>query len=564
MQFRHWKLGVKFTVAVGVVFALMAAGNLWSMSVILSLKSDLDDVSRNWMGRIIAISEINRSTADLRMRQLRYVASDSLAVLQEQGAEIITLIDQINNNRDTYEELRRISTRKPADSLYEWGLYDAFDRNWDAYQTDILSVIQSKLVGGALQTVIIGSDPPGDIFDSIRVSLNKLVEINKSYAVKAADAAEARLQAFRVASEILLIGSILMSGVFTIVIVRLITRPIRKLVAAAGQVADGELDVRLDIDSRDEIGNLAASFNVMTRALRDSRDRSVRQSAELQRQHSELQAAHLGLASQKDETDRANRGLADALHKLREAQEELLMKEKTAFLGQLVAGVAHELNNPAGALMSADDVSRRILNRLQAINAQRPEATAEVAPLIKSLENNLEVSRTAAERIRDIVSSLRSFARLDEAEVQQADIHQGIDSSIILLGTEVPNRITMTKNYGDLPRITCRPAQLNQVFYNILRNAVDAIEGQGAIAISTETDGDFALLRFSDSGRGIPADRLQQVFGFTLGQGAGRVRMGSGLIASYSIIQQHRGDIAIESTEGVGTTVRIRLPLGRS
>lgn len=261
-----------------------------------------------------------------------------------------------------------------------------------------------------------------------------------------------------------------------------------------------------------------------------------------------------------------NSALADALSELQETQNQLIMREKMASLGNLVAGVAHEVNSPIGAVNSAADVSSRCLDRMMAA-LDRSEAREEVArnrPFQQAaslLKDNTDLIMNAGERIATIVRSLRSFARLDEAEFQSADLHQGLDSTLTLVHHELKQKAEVIKEYGDIPTVECYPNQLNQVFMNLLVNAAHAIEDKGTIRITTRAAGGQVQVRIADTGRGIAREHLGRIFdpGFTT-KGVG-VGVGLGLSISYSIIEKHRGRIEVESEPGRGTVFTITLPI---
>ena len=180
---------------------------------------------------------------------------------------------------------------------------------------------------------------------------------------------------------------------------------------------------------------------------------------------------------------------------------------------------------------------------------------------MKILEDNSHVSYTASERITQIVKSLRTFARLDEAEYQKANIHEGLDSTLTLIDHEIKDRITVTKNYGDIPEIDCYPNQLNQVFMNVFMNAIQATERDGQITIKTSFEGNMVVVTISDTGCGIQSENISRIFdpGFTT-SGVG-VGTGLGLPISYTIVQNHRGDIKVDSEVGEGTSITISLPV---
>jgi hypothetical protein len=261
-----------------------------------------------------------------------------------------------------------------------------------------------------------------------------------------------------------------------------------------------------------------------------------------------------------------NAELANTLKELEEAQNQLIMKEKMASLGHLVAGVAHEVNNPIGAVHSAADVTARCIEKIRGIlrSIQGREEVSDSDQLQKSLqilEDNNKITATASDRIAKIVRSLRSFSRLDEAEYQKANIHEGLDSTLTLLEHEMKDRIMVVKEYGEIPEISCYPSQLNQVFMNVLKNAVQAVEKKGQITIKTYVDDGQVMVEISDNGSGIPQEHLDKIFnpGFTT-RGVG-VGTGLGLSISYNIIQKHNGDIKVDSEVGKGSSFTIVLPV---
>ena len=169
----------------------------------------------------------------------------------------------------------------------------------------------------------------------------------------------------------------------------------------------------------------------------------------------------------------------------------------------------------------------------------------------------------ASERIAKIVKSLKNFARLDESEFQKADLHEGLDSTLTLLEHELKNRIEVNKHYGTIPELACYPNQLNQVFMNIMANAIQSIHEKGTITISTGTENGNIVIKIHDNGVGIDEKHIGQIFdpGFTT-KGVG-VGTGLGLSISYNIIKKHNGEIKVESELNKGTAFNIILPCAR-
>lgn len=251
---------------------------------------------------------------------------------------------------------------------------------------------------------------------------------------------------------------------------------------------------------------------------------------------------------------------------LREKQAQLVQSEKMASLGQLVAGVAHEINTPLGALRSNVDLFMRSVEKVKAIfptpeKAPEVDGHPELARLLQNIEQLNAVNKTATERILAIVNSLRNFARLDMADLDVVDIHKGLENTLTLAHHELKNRIEIHKDYGNIPPIKCYPNKLNQVFMNLLVNASHAVKGLGKIFIKTRVRNGTVIIEFQDTGIGIADEDLSRIFdpGFTK-KGFG-VGTGLGLSIVYQIIEEHQGKVEVESKLGKGSTFRLFLPL---
>jgi signal transduction histidine kinase len=277
-----------------------------------------------------------------------------------------------------------------------------------------------------------------------------------------------------------------------------------------------------------------------------------------------------------------NTQLNESLDEQKRMQQQLLISEKMASLGNLVAGVAHEINTPVGAMVSSVDTAARAAERLErmvaeALASDKPgepttddRTTRKRERLFKLLFNNHSVIATAGERVNEIVRTLRNFARLDEAEVKRANIHEGIDSTLSLARHRLKQGISVVKEYGELPEITCYPNQLNQVFMNLLVNAIDAIEQRrtktpdsdpGQVTIRTRCKNGEVQISFGDNGSGIAPDVVDKIFnpGYTT-KGVG-VGTGLGLSIVFNIIEKHRGRVEVESSPGKGSTFTVHLPV---
>lgn len=280
------------------------------------------------------------------------------------------------------------------------------------------------------------------------------------------------------------------------------------------------------------------------------------------------------------ELEEKNEALKALYRNLQETQAQLIQSEKMAGLGQLVAGVAHELNNPISFIYANLKELRRYsaafseilrLLKTEADDGLSPQHLQEKLRQIDQkydlgfieadIDKLIDESAEGSRRVKNVVQNLRNFSRLDEGEYKAVDLHDGLESTLTLLQPEMKGRITVHKEYGKLPLVACNPGQLNQVFMNLLLNAVQAIEGEGEIWVSTCAFDDRVEIKIRDNGKGIPEDirhRIFDPFFSTKPVGKGT---GLGLSISYKIIEAHHGKITLESTEGQGTTFTIVLPL---
>jgi len=252
----------------------------------------------------------------------------------------------------------------------------------------------------------------------------------------------------------------------------------------------------------------------------------------------------------------ANRELAEAYRELKHAELQLVQSEKMAALGRLVAGVAHEINNPVSFIATSVAPLRR---RLETAAVDAPP---EVLALLRDAEEIVDVMARGATRTAAIVKDLRSFSRLGEAKRKLVDLHEGLDVTIRLLESRWRDRIAVHRDYGALPLVECDGGQINQVFMNLLANACDAIAGAGNVWITTRASADQVTVSIRDDGAGMGADVIGHIFDpfFTTKDVGGGT--GLGLAISHGIVAAHGGRIEVESTRGAGATFRVVLPIG--
>jgi len=287
-----------------------------------------------------------------------------------------------------------------------------------------------------------------------------------------------------------------------------------------------------------------------------------------------LSEAFNDLSRRTFESQKALKGKIQELEKanneIRDTQAKLVHTAKMASLGQLVAGVAHELNNPIGFIYSnmshLREYSQKLIHLVdvaeknpQSLQAEKDKA--DLAYIAKDLPKLISSCEDGARRTRDIVMGLRNFSRLEESQVKQVDLHEGLENTLQLLSGEMKNRIKVVKNFGHIPKVECYPSQLNQVFMNVLGNAAQAIEGEGEIHITTKPLGeDRVEISIRDTGKGMSKQTLEKIFDpffttKTLGRGTGL-----GLSISYGVVQKHGGEILVSSEVNKGTEFKIILP----
>lgn len=229
------------------------------------------------------------------------------------------------------------------------------------------------------------------------------------------------------------------------------------------------------------------------------------------------------------------------IKELKETQIQLINSEKMASLGQLVAGVAHEINTPVASIKSNNGIVAKLLGSID---------DAELKEMLTDIN---DVDKEAVNRISNIVTSLKKFVRLDEAEQQEADINRELDLTLDLIRHETKNRIEIIKNYGEIPMVKCFPNMLNQVFMNILVNACQAIDGTGTITITTEFVDNNLVVKIKDTGKGIPKNQLNKIFSAGFTTKSSGVGTGLGLAICTKIVEKHRGKITVNSEVGIGS-----------
>ncbi|HEY9655684.1 MAG TPA: ATP-binding protein [Crinalium sp.] len=390
---------------------------------------------------------------------------------------------------------------------------------------------------------------------------------------------------FYTSTLVLLVGTIGILCLIGVLIHRTVLRPLKVLNDAVTDSKQTGAFTMPRVTLASEIRFLAMTFDTVIRELA-THNQLKSEIAQREQVEAELRASEAGERHK-------SQALEQTLQELRHAQTQLVQSEKMSSLGQLVAGVAHEINNPVnfihGNIHHASQYTQDLLDLLELYQDHCPAPTAAIQTTIEDIDLDflrsdlpklLVSMKVGADRIREIVQSLRSFSRLDEAEVKDVDIHEGIDSTLMILHSRLKLRadhpaIQVVKEYGNLPRIECYAGQLNQVFMNILSNAIDAMDDYNQhrspadcvaepsiITIRTKQQGDRVAIQIDDNGPGMSEQVQKRLFApfFTtkaVGQGTGM-----GMSISHQVItERHKCTLQCSSQPWQGATFVIEIPI---
>jgi two-component system NtrC family sensor kinase len=409
-------------------------------------------------------------------------------------------------------------------------------------EAEVWNLQPNSIESAQLQMLRNSSGQEAIVLDNFAQSLTELisaVEIHKQQGAQALEEAEGLRNR-------IIIGSMLISALIAVLLAdktsRAIAQPLETVTNVAQQVArESNFNLQVPVTTQDEIGVLAVSFNQLIQRV------------------------------------------SEYTQELKQTQSQLIQTEKMSSLGQMVAGIAHEINNPVNFIGGNIDYANKYIQDLadlvtlyQECYPNPPDAILEriedieLEFLREDLPKTLSSMKMGADRIHEIVVSMRNFSRSDDGNMKSADIHEGIDSTLVILNHRLKQGIQVIKQYGNLPGVECSPAQLNQVFMNVIGNAIDALEEvkngdkgySPTIWISTEVTADNTVtVKIRDNGPGIAAGCAQQIFDpfFTtksIGKGTGL-----GLAISYQIVAKHHGKIEVNSQIGQGTEFVISLPV---
>jgi signal transduction histidine kinase len=323
--------------------------------------------------------------------------------------------------------------------------------------------------------------------------------------------------------------------------------PIRQLEKRADGMARGELTDPVSAGSEgDEIGRLTFALEEMRRALRDKLRSTEEVNLDLER----------AVQNRTADLAKKNRELAETLDKLTQAQAQLVRSEKLASIGQLVAGIAHEINNPVNAIVNTVGPLEESIAELDTTDEKaRQEASRDIRDMVR-------VVQRGAQRTKAIVQALHNYSRTDDESIVELDINRSIDDSLELLRHLLKQHVTVEKDYAEVGRVRGHAGQIGQVFMNLLTNAAQAVGGRdhATIRIESRGDGERVVVKIADNGPGIPSHVLPRIWDpfFTtkdVGEGTGL-----GLSIVHELVERHGGSIEVETELGKGTTFTVTLP----
>jgi len=343
-----------------------------------------------------------------------------------------------------------------------------------------------------------------------------------------------------------------------------ITNPITELQKAAKEIGMGNLNYYVTIRTRDEIEDLGKAFNDMSKSLLDSEQKLIKREQMVRSALENLEKTH---------------------NDLKQTQQQLIQSEKLASIGQLAAGVAHEINNPIGFIGSNLQTLKEYINRYEdifliveeikkSIQNEKTNTSRELTEKLYQTEEDinfvfmkkdmyalLEESQRGIDRVKKIVFDLRVFSREDKDKKEYKRVEDIIDGILNIVNNEIKYKAELKKEYAQTSSVCCYPQKLGQVFMNLLINASQAMEDKGKISIKTYEEKQYVYIEISDTGKGIPLEQLNKIFDpfFTtkpVGKGTGL-----GLSISYEIVKRHGGEMKVQSEVGKGTTFTVMLPV---
>lgn len=571
MRFRDFKIGTKQKLAFGFILAAMATVSLFSVNRMALLVNEIEAINSVWLQRTSVISNLNLNASLLRQNQLQSASGSDENEKVVLADSMISLIDLVATNVDVYDTLYSRTEAPFPNPESERAVYSDFDQRWEEYLDLTFQIIDLESEGRSEQAVSLLNRGAGEVFSRLGESLSELVRINNDGAQ---DHTNDAIQTF-VNSRRRIIALFLLTLVVSIAIaaglVRHITRALQEIVSAARTVSDGDLDNKVPVRSQDEIGALSQSFNRMTTSLKRSHEKTERQAAELREQGEVLKAN--------------NADLVEALARLEETQEQLIMSEKMASLGQLTAGIAHEIKNPLNFVNNFASMSDELSTELIELLGQddwrdKPEVSKELIELATDLRFNSGKILEHGVRADNIVKGMLQHSQGKVGTPESVEINPLVReyTNLAFHGMRANDRTFQTgieTHFGDeVAHARIIPQEFGRVLLNILNNAFYAnqkrsksstAEYKPLVIVKTSRENGFIRISISDNGGGVPSNienNIFEPFFTTKPSGSGT---GLGLSLSYEIITKgHGGKLFLLNRPGDGAEFCIQIPVNSS
>jgi signal transduction histidine kinase len=571
------KIGYGYSLAIGIA----VLGTTLGMAIGDYYQKEAEELLRFADEQQLLLSDLDKAVVAVRSHPQRLVSVLGKSILFEyESSKFLGEIALFKKRLDALESFAEIHSMDLAADATEFkDLLQGYQTNTEFYTQLIQDLwqqidagnLQQEQIPAARQQVFVAISGERAIkidfyYERLTESLNRLTAAAQTQQSQA-DARLNRASALRLQ---LIVASMLLSVAISVALAFYtscaIARPVESVTQVAQRVTrEGNFTLQAPVTTEDEVALLANSLNQLVLWVGEHT-----QNLELARQTLELRV------------EERTQELTRTLEELRQTQAQLIQTEKMSSLGQVVAGVAHEINNPVnfihGNIKYLSDYTEELLAIIRLYQQRCTSLDPEIQDRLEDTDLEFVASdlpkimssmKMGTERIRQIVLSLRNFSRLDEAEMKAVDIHEGIDSTLLILNHRLKQGIEVIKQYEDLPKIACYPAGLNQVFMNILANAIDALEegpnaGRPAPAIVIQTervDSGHIRVVIRDNGPGIPPEIMGKLFDpfFTtkpVGSGTGL-----GLSICYQIVEKHRGKIEVSSPSGQGAEFAVVLPV---